>query len=242
MDRLFWGSTAPKGFDHGGAALEGGREGDLEGAVEGVRVGDLLVVPDAPALAPPVGLVVAEEQRERAAEEQRPVCVPAEVVGRAQDHLPVALLEPAAVEADDREILGELGGVDESDAPGSTAGAAQSVDEVRGQGLDHLAEAVAQLAVGVDGAGGGSCAPRALRITASASPVGVSLLISHTERPPSVTKRVGAGRSRARAARTRATSPFARASGRRTRRAPPAARPPGCRARRTRRPRPRAAR
>ena len=134
--------------DHGGPALERGRERDAQRRVEGVGVGNLLVVPDAAALAPPVGLVVAQEHRERPPEEERAAFVPAEVVGRAEDDLPVALFEPAAVEADHREVFGELGGVDEADGARHLRRAL--LDAARGEGLDHLAEAVAELAVGID--------------------------------------------------------------------------------------------
>src|SRR6185437_2492300 len=94
----------------------------------------------------------AQQHRERAPEEERPALVPAEVVGRAEDDLPLGLLEPAAVEADEREIFGELGGIDEADgAPGRCVG------EAGGEELDGGDEPGAEVRVRVDAprAGGG---------------------------------------------------------------------------------------
>src|SRR5262249_17754207 len=119
-----------------------------------------------------------------------------EVVGRPEDHLPVALLEPAAVEADEGGGFPELRGGDEAHG---TRSRRSPLLGARGEGGGEGGEAVPAAPGGGGGGwagsggrgaqGGREGAARALRMVASASPVGVSLLSSATAMPRSVKKR-----------------------------------------------------
>jgi hypothetical protein len=112
-------------------------------------VEDRVVVPRARALGPPVGLVVAHDDGDGDVEQRGPpVRGLAEVVGRAEDDRVAGLGEPALVQLDDAQVLGELGRVDDA---GRARGVA--LQPTPGVGIDHGGEAGLQVGVRVGEAG-----------------------------------------------------------------------------------------
>jgi len=135
---------------HRRAALEHRGQHRLERLLERPRVEELLVVPCALALAPPVGLVVTEHERDDVVEQHEAALVVREVVRRPEDDLPASLLERLLVEPYQREILGQLRGVHD---PETTRSAGSETR--RPEDLGDVGEALREPAIRIHGARAG---------------------------------------------------------------------------------------
>ena len=165
-----------------------------------------------PPFAPPIGLVVAPDDRAGDAEHGHAALpVRVQVERRAQDDPNPARLEPTRVERDHREVLGHLGRVDDADGQRPLRGARQRAD--------HREDASASRQLGSSKAAAPAPSTTRFSDTASGSPLGVSELSSQTcGRRRSGTRR--RARCRASAGRSCATSTRSWAADRRS--APPA--------------------
>ena len=119
--------------------VERGVEDEAELRRQRLGVGEgVIVVARRLALAPPVGLVVAHQHVAGHVEERDAAAGAARQVERRAEHdAAAARLEPAPVEQDHRQVLDELGRVDDADGRRRLGGAIDALD-ARGEGADGV--------------------------------------------------------------------------------------------------------